>query len=288
MKRTSPRRGNRPAPLLYLQGTSFLHGLHPFTKFIFVIVVSTSVLLVNSVIVLGGVVIALGALVKLNGLPALAALRYFKWIMILAVSLVPLDMLLNPVLLPGQEAFVVLAPPFFPLRRLTVHVAARSFSWVACFSISNALLVFTTKPRDFVVGLMEARVPQSIAFGISIALRYVPLIQHDMNVIGVAQRVRGRSRSSVHGLRDAIDYVREQVSTGLVAIFRHAFHTSVSMEKRAFRLHPTRTVTYSLGFCRRDAAFLAITIACFTLLVLHAWNVLPLPPVPSLFSLLGR
>ena len=280
--KVAAKRGN--APVLFIPGDGIMYRLHPFTKFLFVAIVSTTVLIVDSLILLGAVVIGLIVLVKANGLSAVASLRFFKWILILSTSLVPLDMLFNFLHVPGTEVVAVILPPFFPVRRFTLYIAARSVGWIACFSISNGLLVFTTKPRDFVTGLMEARMPQSLAFGISIGLRYVPMIQQEMSAIHIAQRVRGRSRSTVKGVRDALAYMKEQISTGLVAVFRHAFHTSISMEKRAFRLHKTRTITYRIGFTRMDAMFLALAIGSCVLLVCASFNLIPFLTVPSLYA----
>ncbi len=283
---------NKPANtigFLYRPGTGFLYGIHPFMKFFFVISVSVTVLLVNQVLTLALIFFLLCAIIKANKISIMAGLRFLRWVLAFSLSVIPLDVLVNFVPSAGDQVLALLIPPFFPVRRLTLFIAARNFFWIGSFSLSSAALTFTTRPRDFVGGLSVAGIPYRAVFAISLGLRYIPVIQSEASSVAVAQRIRGCSRSNIKSVRAALDFMKDRVKAVLISMFRHAFHASISMEKRAFTAYKKRTPVSSIPIKKSDIVFVVVVLILEFAVVSYAMGLLPfLRPISLLEALFSR
>ncbi|MHA1699882.1 MAG: energy-coupling factor transporter transmembrane component T family protein [Promethearchaeota archaeon] len=282
-----------PINFLYKPGSGPFYKLHPFTKFIFVLIVSFTIVFLDSLILLSFSILCLVLLAKINKIPFKNNFKFIKMAVVFFILIIPLDGIFNfrsetesPVLfylIPLDLNF----PIHLPVRRHVVYYSMKSILWMSNFALSSALFNYTTHPRDFITGLMEARIPYSTAYIIQIAFRYIPILQRDANTISVAQKIRGRTIRNVKGIRDMVEYLKEKISTMLIVAFRHAFHTSISMEKRAFRLYKSRTKIHKIGFKKQDYLFILSTILVQSFLIIYNYTALfsTLPMIPSIFSI---
>ena len=101
--------------------------------------------------------------------------------------------------------------------------------------LASFILIWTTDTRDLMVSLAKAGMPYRFAYAVFLALRFLPLIQREVDAVRDAHRIRGRAaRDRAFAPRQALGGATSSPcsSTGL----RKAETTSVSLETRAFGL----------------------------------------------------
>ena len=114
------------------------------------------------------------------------------------------------------------------------------------------LFVCTTQPSEFAASLNKIGVKYSIAYSVSLALRYIPDIQKEYNDISKAQQARGiemsRKVSLVKRLKSA-----SSILVPLIIMSMDKIETiSNAMELRGFGKHKKRTWYMARPFTRWD------------------------------------
>jgi energy-coupling factor transport system permease protein len=127
------------------------------------------------------------------------------------------------------------------------------------------LLIVTTNPSEFAASLNRVGVPYTIAYAVSLALRYIPDVQRDYENISQAQQARGielsRKVSWVKRLRGAAAILLPLVFSSLdrIDVVSHA------MELRSFGKHKRRTWYAARPFAAADVLVLILSAALFVL-----------------------
>ncbi len=143
--------------------------------------------------------------------------------------------------------------------------------------LASFVLIWTTDTRDLMRSLVKARMPYRYAFTIFLALRFLPLIQREVNAVRSAHAIRGKASGS--GLSHRFALWQRYVFTILVNGLRKAEITADALDCRAFGHHSERTYVKDVFFHGRD-----ILLPVFTLILLGLLIVLehyPLIPFPS-------
>ncbi|MBD3187188.1 hypothetical protein GF325_10195 [Candidatus Bathyarchaeota archaeon] len=270
---------------LYQPGNSMMHHLHPFVKLFLVISFSISVIFIQSTLLLFIVDCFIIIFMKRTGVSFISTLKLFRWIFMLIASIVFIDIFLGFWIPHSGEVMFHIWSPYLPIHRQSLYYAARSALWVICFSSWATMLLRTTSPGDFVTGLVEAGFPYKAAITVLIALRYIPLVQVEMESISMAQELRGSLASKGRGVRHLYRVLKDRVSTFLVIIFRQGLHMAISLEKRGFGLKKTRSSVRSIGFKPRDTHVLMVSLVCLAFLVLYSSGFLPIPMLPPVSSI---
>ncbi|MFB5676689.1 energy-coupling factor transporter transmembrane component T family protein [Paenibacillus terreus] len=106
--------------------------------------------------------------------------------------------------------------------------------------LASFIYIATTAPRDFVQAVhQKLKIPYRFAFGLSIALTFLPLLEEEGKVIAAARRVRG-SRPP-RGLADKVRWWGGYALAVLVNAIRRVQQTASAMEGRGFGAYPDRT-----------------------------------------------
>jgi energy-coupling factor transport system permease protein len=127
------------------------------------------------------------------------------------------------------------------------------------------LLIVTTHPSEFAASLNRIGVNYSIAYAVSLALRYIPDVQRDFETISQAQQARGvelsRKASLLKRLRGAAAILMPLVFSSLdrIDVISHA------MELRSFGKHKRRTWYAQRPFTRADILVLIFAALLFAL-----------------------
>lgn len=124
----------------------------------------------------------------------------------------------------GQEG---LDKGLFLFLRITIMVLA-SFT-----------LIWTTDIRDLMVGLVHLGMPYRYAFSIFLALRFLPIIQQEVDAVKAAHAIRGRASSSP--IRHRFRLWQRYLFTVIVNGLRKAESTALAIESRGFGAYPDRT-----------------------------------------------
>ncbi|WP_438347663.1 energy-coupling factor transporter transmembrane component T family protein [Paenibacillus sp. FA6] len=106
--------------------------------------------------------------------------------------------------------------------------------------LTSYVYVKTTDPQDLVASLTRIlRIPYRFAFGISMALTFLPLLQEEGRSISAAHQIRGRSKG--RGWADTWSWWITFTSAVLYNAVRRVQQTAAAMESKGFGAYPDRT-----------------------------------------------
>jgi energy-coupling factor transport system permease protein len=124
--------------------------------------------------------------------------------------------------------------------------------------LASFIFIWTTDTRDLMVSLAKIGIPYRGAFAVFLALRFLPLIQKEVDAVKAAHSIRGKPTHSNIGHR--IRLWRRYIFTILINGLRKAETTATSLECRAFGCYPTRTYLKDVHFKKTDLILLFVTI----------------------------
>jgi energy-coupling factor transport system permease protein len=125
------------------------------------------------------------------------------------------------------------------------------------------VLIVTIHPSEFAASLNRIGVPYSIAYAVSLTLRYIPDVQRDYENISQAQQARGielsKKTSAFKRLKGAAAILLPLIFSSLdrIEVISHA------MELRGFGKHRKRTWYSSRPFTRADGITLTVGALLF-------------------------
>ena len=93
--------------------------------------------------------------------------------------------------------------------------------------LASFVLIWTTDTRDLMVSLTKVGVPYRGGFAFFLALRFLPLIQREVDAVRAAHSIRGKSTSS--GLGHRFKLWQRYIFTILINGLRKAETTATSL-----------------------------------------------------------
>ena len=115
--------------------------------------------------------------------------------------------------------------------------------------IAAAVVMTTANSRDIIQGLIQWKVPYELAFMVTIAIRFLPLLQEEATDTLTALQLRGVNLKKIPILKRLRTYSYLLMPL-LTSVLIKARDLSVAMEMRAFRAYPQRTSLRELHFAR--------------------------------------
>ena len=123
--------------------------------------------------------------------------------------------------------------------------------------VFSALILLTGDTRDYLLALVQCKVPYEIAFMVMTALHFLPILREEAQDVYYAVQMRGTDLSKAGPIAKLRVYRR--IALPIVAgAIKRAETTAVAMEARAFRAFPERTYLRRLELTRRDRACLIV------------------------------
>jgi energy-coupling factor transport system permease protein len=253
---------------MYVPGNSILHRLDPRVKMGATLALMTIPFAVHGlwgyVALSTFIVIA----VLLSGVPLGALLRTLRTMFWIALMMFFLYLFTTP-----GEPLVSLGS--FAITHQGVLAAGVQIYRLCLLVIIASLLTLTTSPIQLAHGLEamlspleRARLPvRELAMVLTIALRFVPTLQEEIDKIARAQRARGADFRAGGPLRRARTLVPVFVPI-FVSAFRRADELATAMDARGFRSVPHRTRMRTLRLKFQD---LLVTLAVLILVVVVIW-----------------
>jgi energy-coupling factor transport system permease protein len=186
-------------------------------------------------------------------------LRLLKTTLIIGIASVFI-VVFQGLLYPGETILFTIGPfsPTLEGVQVGLVIALRVLSIVA----ASLTIARTTDPHDIFLSLLKLGIPYKIAYGLFIAIRFIPLMEYEAETIRSAQYVRGITQQK-GGLREKGRQLSNFLVPFIAVGIRRADQSALAMEVRAFGLHPTRTNLRSLNFPKRGIWFFYIWLAAF-------------------------
>lgn len=131
----------------------------------------------------------------------------------------------------------------------------------------SAVIVMTGQRRDYLLALVQLRLPYEIAFMVMAGLRFLPLLREEASDVMYAVQMRGTKIDGAPLRQRLSVYLRIAMPVVAGAIHRSE-KLSAAMEARAFRAFPTRNSMRLLRMTRGDRIYLAVFLVILILIVL--------------------
>ena len=277
---------NRQYLFAYISDDSFMHRLNPISKLIFLLFLTIETFLIRSIILQSALSLLIIILLLLSNIKPKFIFKKLQFMVKILLISVVLNIFFNA--LPNENEivlFYLFNAPFLPIRRLAVYFALKAFFILLTLYTSAILFTNTTSPKDFVYSLIRMQIPYKFCFAFMVGIRFIPSIEEEAKTIALAQQARGFSIDKVKTFRRAYEFLSERMICNLVSILRKAQTVSLSMENRCFGVYKNRTNLIKIRFKFSDIIFIAITVLVFIFIVLYIFNFLPIPRIPSLYSI---
>ena len=133
------------------------------------------------------------------------------------------------------------------------------FLRITIMVLASFLFIWTTDIRDLMTGLVHIGMPYRYAFSIFLALRFIPIVQQEVNAVNAAHAIRGRA--SYSPIRHRFRLWQRYMFTVIVNGLRKAENTALAIESRGFGAYPDRTYTKSFRWTKSGIFLLIIFIA---------------------------
>lgn len=277
---------NRQYLFAYISNNSFIHKLNPISKLIFLLFLTIETFIIGSIILQSALFLLVIILLLLSKIKPKFIFKKLRFMVIILLISVVLNIFFNA--LPNEDEivlFYLFNVPFLPIRRLAVYFALRAFFILLTLYTSAILFTNTTSPKDFVYSMMRMRIPYKFCFAFMVGLRFIPSIEEEAKTIALAQQARGFNIEKVKTLRKAYAFISERMIGTLVSILRKGQTVSLSMENRCFGVFKNRTNLIKVKFKFSDLVFMVLIILGFIFIILYIFNFLPIPRIPSLYSI---
>jgi energy-coupling factor transport system permease protein len=130
----------------------------------------------------------------------------------------------------------------------------------------SATILTTSNSREIVQGLVQWKCPYEIAFMVSIAIRFLPILKEEMLDVVIAIQLRGIELNKVKISKKVKIYKYILLPIVVNSILK-AKELSSAMEMRAFRAYSTRTSYMVLKMSMTDYLIIALSTVVASLLI---------------------
>jgi len=209
--------------------------LDPRTKIIMIAAISTAAMIINDIWLLIGLSFFLIALLALGGISLKEQVLHQQ--MKLAL---------------GMIVFLFLLQTLFGRMELGALLCVRLL-----VVILSAQILLTGRSRDYLLGLIQLKVPYEIAYMVLIAMHFFPLLKEEALDVYYSIQFRGTELKKT-SIPKKISVYRSLCLPILVGAMERVRDTSIAMESRAFRALPRRTYMRKLKLKARDFALIII------------------------------
>ncbi len=226
--------------LQYIERDSPLHRAYPLVKLAWVFLVAAGLFIYREPV--SGAIMFLLILftaVVIARVPPATILRSARLIFGLGILLMIFHFFANP----GEPVYRV-GP--LAITDVGLHEGPIFFFRLSVVVLASFVLIWTTDIRDLMVSLTQAGMPYRYAFAVFLALRFLPLVQREVDAVRAAHAIRGRAGRS--NLIHRFKLWQRYMFTVLINGLRKAEATATAIECRGFGAYPDRTYVKGVAF----------------------------------------
>ncbi|WP_085991191.1 energy-coupling factor transporter transmembrane component T family protein [Oceanobacillus senegalensis] len=136
-----------------------------------------------------------------------------------------------------------------------ISLALRSL----CFVALSLLFALTTDSTKFMLSLMQqCKLSPKITYGILAGYRFIPVFQHELQILRQAHRIRGISRK--RGIRGRFNQILRYSIPLLANGIRKAERVAIAMESKGFTGEKDRTYYHQMKVGKKDWLFFVLIV----------------------------
>lgn len=210
-----------------------LAKLDPRTKIIMIIAISTAAMVVKNIWMQLGLLCFTVLILAIGGVNLRRQLSQAK----IAV---------------GMVLFLFLLQAIFGRAELGALLSVRLL-----IIIMSALLLLTGEARDYLLGLVQWKIPYEIAYMVIIGLHFFPILKEEALDVYYSIQLRGTELQKASLKKKLSAYLKLSLPI-LAGAMERAKDTSISMEARSFRAYPKRTYMRKLKLKARDVILMVL------------------------------
>ncbi len=133
------------------------------------------------------------------------------------------------------------------------------FLRITIMVLASFIFIWTTDIRDLMTGFVRIGMPYRFAFAIFLALRFLPIVQQEVDAVKAAHAIRGRALRSP--IRHRFRLWQRYMFTVIVNGLRKAENTALAIESRGFGAYPDRTYTKEFHWTWLGGLLLLVFVA---------------------------
>jgi energy-coupling factor transport system permease protein len=238
-----------------------LKDFDPRTKLVLVLCLSTLGVFIQDAIILVLVFCVSVLLSIASGSQLFVLIKKFRRILWLFVAIA----VIQSIFVPSGRILLNIGQ----IKLITAGGLYKGIAMVLRMSIVmvSASIMATSNSREIVQGLVQWKTPYEIAFMVSVAIRFLPMLTDEIKNVVTAVQLRGieLDKIPVRQRLKVYSYLIMPVVSGAVIRSREL---ATAMETRAFRAYPRRTSYMVLTMQRGDYSviFMSLTISILTLI----------------------
>ena len=228
-----------------------IQKLDPRTKLVLVMCISSLAVFIPNVPILSAILIISIIISILAGNNLFRIIRKSKYLLYTFVFIALAQSIFNP----SGEAIISI----FEIGILTTGGIEQGVEVILRFAIImvSATITMTSSSREILQGLLQWKIPQELAFMVSIGIRFLPLFEEEVKNTVIAIQLRGVEFNKIP-FKKRIKIFTYLILPMISSVLIKAQELSAAMEMRAFRAYPTRTsynvlkfnwVDFTIMFC---------------------------------------
>ncbi|MDR0886030.1 MAG: energy-coupling factor transporter transmembrane protein EcfT [Clostridiales Family XIII bacterium] len=233
-----------------------LARLDPRPKLMLMASASTAAMLTNNLVAIVSILCVLMISMTIGGMSVSNVIRRAKSLFALIVFLFIIQIFfsgIGDVMRP--EIGIDVVKPLLKIGKFNLYVQPLQLAAVLSLRlliiVLSALILLEGDARDYLLALVQMKVPYEIAFMVIVGLHFLPILREETINIYCCMQLRGKDFKKISLIEKLKAYISICLPI-LVSALRRADEMSISMETRGFRAKPSRTNMRRLTMHRYD------------------------------------
>jgi energy-coupling factor transport system permease protein len=250
---------------LFSGGRSILHRMDPRTKALIVVAVLIMLFVVDRPAYSGAV--GLGVVVILHVFGRIAFWEYGGLLLLFAPLIIIFTLIQSVSYHPiGAHELGRLGPVSmtFEGAQFGLSVSTR----LVTMGLTFAMLAMTTNPMDIALAVTSLGIPYRYSYLTSFALRFLPLVQDELEVLREAVAARAHPDAEARNPLKRLRVIVRTLPPLAIGTLRRSIDIALAMELRGYRSPGPRTYLRQLQFKGVDA----VALAALALFLAGSWS----------------
>lgn len=228
-----------------------LSSLDPRSKMMIMACISTFAMVISNLIILSVTLLVTIGLLILGKVKVMTLLWQGKTVMVFVAFIFLIQCL------SIRRGLVLLDVAGFPMVYWQGFELGAMLSLRLLILVMTALILLTGEARDYLLAMVQCRMPYEIAFMVMVGIHFFPILREEALNVFYCVQLRGTEVRKTSVKRKLQIYLGICIPI-LVGALERAKSMSMAMEARCFRLYPQRTYLRKLTLSGKDIVILIV------------------------------